>query len=110
MVDLGQMIMVMLQNYYCYQNFYSNSSFDKNNGNVLETTSSDGTQSDDTTTEYIKEPTTTSPNFNFLDFLKTREYWGGGELNSSVVPKLDMPIKRIIIAHTRGQFCANEVK
>ena len=77
---------------------------------ILETTTGDGKTSDDTTTEHTTEPTTTSPNFNFLDFLKTREYWGGGEINSSVVPKLDMPIKRIIIAHTRGQFCANEVR
>ncbi|KAL7027117.1 hypothetical protein ACKWTF_005315 [Chironomus riparius] len=51
--------------------------------------------------------TTISPN-DFEAQIISREQWNAGDLNRLLVPKLIMPIKRIIISHTRGQFCVNE--
>lgn len=55
----------------------------------------------------ISGTTTTKPDIQTL--ITTREEWGAGELNTTKVPKLSMPIKRIIIGHTLGQFCSNPV-
>ena len=81
-----------------------------NRSNLSETTTPYFTTNDGTTAEYdtITEPTTTMlPDFESL--IVTREQWDASEVNSSIVSKLETPIKRIIIAHTRGQFCANKV-
>ena len=69
---------------------------------------SETTTNPENTTSEPNETTTASPN-DFEAQIISREQWGAGELNSLLVQNLSMPIKRIIIAHTRGQFCVNEV-
>ncbi|KAL7027126.1 hypothetical protein ACKWTF_005316 [Chironomus riparius] len=59
-----------------------------------------------TVTEFTTLKTSTEP-YDF-DALITREEWGAININLSIIPKLSMPIKRIIIAQTLGQFCTNK--
>ena len=39
----------------------------------------------------------------------TRDEWGAQPPRSPNITKLDLPIKRIIIGHTGGSFCQNQV-
>ena len=62
----------------------------------------------DTTTS-SGEITTTSSSILINPFPVTRSEWGAQPPRSSNIPKLDLPIKRIIIGHTSGEFCTNQV-
>jgi len=73
--------------------------------NVTETDPID----DITTTDGYK--TTTESYFNIYNYSNgtDRNKWGALSPKSPSIPKLKLPIKRIIIGHTGGNFCSNEV-
>ncbi|XP_070499680.1 uncharacterized protein [Chironomus tepperi] len=56
--------------------------------------------------EETTEPSTTE--YPLIFNLVTRKQWGAQPPRSSNISKLDLPIKRIIIGHTGGEFCTNQ--
>lgn len=67
----------------------------------------DTTSFEETTSELITGGSTT-------DVLRipnpiTRDEWEAQPPRSTNISKLDLPIKRIIIGHTGGEFCTNQV-
>ncbi|XP_070499666.1 peptidoglycan recognition protein 3-like [Chironomus tepperi] len=63
-------------------------------------------------TTTIGYTTTTESYFEIFDYKNgtDRSKWGALPPKSSNIPKLDVPIKRIIIGHTGGNFCSNETE
>ena len=61
--------------------------------------------SDSTTTTTFE--TTTSNEIPL--YLITRDAWGADSPKSNSIPKLNLPLKRIIIGHTGGSFCTTQV-
>lgn len=53
-----------------------------------------------TTTEFISPP----------EFLMYRNDWGANPPKLSNISKLELPIKRIIVGHTGGNFCFTKVR
>lgn len=64
---------------------------------------------DITTTDSYK--TTTESYFNIYNYPNgtDRNKWGALPPKSQNIPKLELPIKRIIVGHTGSNFCSNEV-
>jgi len=51
----------------------------------------------------------TTTNFEIPPYFINREDWGAIPPKSNSIPKLELPIKRIIIGHTGGSFCTTQV-
>ncbi|XP_070499637.1 peptidoglycan recognition protein 3-like [Chironomus tepperi] len=76
-----------------------------NNQNNNEATTTEFITTDETTIE----TTSTTPGIVLPKYFVTRENWGADPPKSNLIPMLKSPIKRIIIGHTRGSSCINEV-
>ena len=67
-----------------------------------------------TTTQPLSKTTTmertTIPYPTIPPYLLLRDAWGADLPKSTSIPMLNLPIKRIIIGHTEGNFCTNQVR
>ncbi|XP_070502278.1 peptidoglycan recognition protein 3-like [Chironomus tepperi] len=68
----------------------------------------DSTDPGSTTTTSNPEDTTSTTGNDFEALISTREQWGAIEMDTANMSVMSLPIKRIIIAHTRGASCATE--
>jgi hypothetical protein len=60
-------------------------------------------------TTIIESTSTIRLNISNPEFMITRDEWGANYPNTGI-SRLSLPIKRIIVAHTGGESCSNEVK
>ena len=72
---------------------------------VLRNKSSDS----DTTKESTSTTFQTTTIYEVPPYFINREDWGAIPPKSNSIPKLELPIKRIIIGHTGGSFCSTQV-
>ncbi|KAG5676715.1 hypothetical protein PVAND_006528 [Polypedilum vanderplanki] len=72
------------------------------------TTTTTTTLSESTSTTLISTTTIAYQDIPLPDFLISRDEWNANPTNSNI-SRLHFPIKRIIIAHTGGRYCFEEI-